>query len=114
MHDKTIYNKERVNLGEALGALILADKAYVGAFKEGEGLLRPLKRGDRAAKLPAAQAFNTELSRRRVRIEHVFARLKTFRVLQGLFAYRGEQLSTVLRAITLAHNLNRLGAVETK
>ena len=89
-------------------------QAYVGAFNEGEGLLRPIKRGERAAKLPAAQAFNAELSRRRVRIEHVFARLKTFRVLQGLFPYRGEQLGTVLRAIALVHNLNRLEAVETR
>ena len=114
VHDKTIYNKERVNLGEALGTLILADKAYAGAHDEGAGLLRPIKRGERAAKLPAAQAFNAELSRRRVRIEHVFARLKTFRVLQGLFPYRGEQLGTVLRAIALVHNLNRLEAVETR
>ena len=113
VHDKTAYNKERVSLGEALGTLMLADKAYVGAFNEGEGLLRPIKRGERAAKLPAAQAFNAELSRRRVRIEHVFARLKTFRVLQGLSPYRGEQLGTVLRAIALVHNLNRLEAVET-
>ena len=70
-------------------------QAYVGALNEGEGLLRPIKRGERAATPPAAQAFNAELSRRRVRIEHVFARLKTFRVLQGLFPYRGEQLGTV-------------------
>ena len=60
------------------------------------GLLRPIKRGERAAALPAAQAFNAELSRRRVRIEHVFARLRAFRVLHGLFPYRGEQLGTVL------------------
>ena len=89
-------------------------QAYVGAFNEGEGLLRPIKRGERAAVLPAAQAFNAELSRRRVRIEHVFARLKAFRVLQGIFPYRGEQLGAVLRTIALVHNLNRLEAVKTR
>ena len=99
VHGKTRQDSPQQGAGQpwrSPGALILADKAYVGAFNEGEALLRPIKRGERAAKLPAAQAFNAELSRRRVRIEHVFARLKTFRVLQGLFPYRGEQLGTVL------------------
>lgn len=84
VHDKTIYNREQVSLGEALGTLILADKAYVGAFNEGEGLLRPIKRGERAAKLPAAQAFNAELSRRRVRIEHAIVCSRAPQDLPGL------------------------------
>lgn len=111
-HDKTIYTRERQRLGTALATLTLADKAYAGTPDEGEALLRPIKRGEKAWKLPGALQFNSELSKRRVRIEHVFARLKTFRVLQGLFPYNWRKLSVIMRALALVHNLNRQVAVQ--
>lgn len=44
--------------------------------------------------------------------EHVFARLKTFKVLQGLLPYRWQRLGDILRALAVAHNLNRQLAVQ--
>ncbi len=109
VHDKTLWNRERGNLRHLLGQLTLADKAYAGAAGEGEHLVRPLKRGERAYREnpEAAKAFNREHARTRVRIEHVFARLKTWRVLSGLFPYRWTRLGEVVRALAVVHNLDR-------
>ena len=77
-HDKTLWNK--VKRPKHRENLVLGDKAYAGGLGEGEYLLRPIKRGETAYKQdkPTAKEFNRRLSRIRVRIEHVFARLKTW------------------------------------
>lgn len=111
-HDKTIWNKQLDRLRPLMGQLVLADKAYAGARGEAQYLLRPLKRGENAYKgdKDQAKAFNRGLSKVRVRIEHVFARLKTWRVLAGIFPYRWERLGEVIRALAVVHNMNRIAA----
>jgi hypothetical protein len=86
-----------------------ADKAYAEAAGEGTSLLRPVKRGERAytENPEQAKAFNRGLSKIRVRVEHVFARLKTWRVLSGLFPYRWPRLGEVVRALAVVHNLDQ-------
>lgn len=110
VHDKTIWNKQVARVRPLLDRLVLADKAYAGATGESQHLLRPVKRGENAWKAnpDKAKQFNRELSKRRVRIEHVFARLKTWKVLGGLFPYRWEKLGPVVRALAVVHNRNRL------
>jgi hypothetical protein len=109
VHDKTLWNKERHGLKHLVGHLVLADKAYVGASGEGEQLVRPVKRGERAylENPEKAKAFNRALSKTRVRVEHVFARLKTWRVLSGLFPYRWPRLGEVVRALAVVLNADR-------
>lgn len=111
VHDKTVYEREKVSLAQTFNTLMLADKAYAGVFDEGAALLRPIKKGERLwhEQPEMAQAFNRALSLKRVRVEHLFARLKTFKVLQGLFPYSPALLGPVMRLLALAHNLNREG-----
>ena len=111
VHDKTVYEREKVSLAQAFHSLMLADKAYAGVHDEGAALLRPIKKGERLwhEQPEMAQAFNRALSLKRVRVEHLFARLKTFKVLQGLFPYSPALLGPVMRLLALAHNLNREG-----
>ena len=61
------------------------DKRIVGARSEGEILLRPHRRSDAAYKADkdGAKAFNQALSKIRVKVEHVFAQMKHFRVLSN-------------------------------
>jgi hypothetical protein len=89
--------------------LVLADKAYAGGNGEGQHLLRPIKHNETAykAKPDESREFNRKLSKLRVRIEHVFARLKTWRILSGLFQYKWQRLSEFVRVIAVIHNLNR-------
>jgi hypothetical protein len=42
-----------------------------------------------------------------VKVEHAFARRKSFKVLQGLFPYRWQRLGDVVRALAVVCNLNR-------
>lgn len=109
VHDKTIWNQELAGLKHLFDQLVLADKAYAGAAGENVHLLRPIKRGEKAYKEDPdkAKAFNRSLSKVRVGVEHVFARLKTWRVFAGLFPFKWNRLGEFARAIAVVHNMNR-------
>ena len=109
VHDKTIWNKEAGRLKPLFDQLVLADKAYAGAKGEHENLFRPIKRNETAYKedKEKAREFNRGLSKVRVKVEHVFARLKAWRALAGIFPYRWQRLGEVVRALAVVHNMNR-------
>ncbi len=90
-------------------AVVLADKAYAGGTREGEVLLRPIRRNEREWKVnpAAAKTRNAALSKRRVRIEHVFAQLKAWRIIHHYYPMRPQTYATTFRAIAYIHNLNR-------
>nr|WP_268914547.1 transposase family protein [Cupriavidus yeoncheonensis] len=50
---------------------------------------------------------NRQISRVRVRIEHVFARLKCWRVIAGIFPTIWSKLGVVVKALAVLHNLAR-------
>jgi len=107
-HDKTIWNREHPRLKHLFDQLVLADKAYAGAKGEGQYLLRPVKHNESAYKSAPdeSRTFNKGLSKLRVRIEHVFARLKTWKTFSGLFFYKWQRLSEFVRAIAVVQNMN--------
>lgn len=79
-HNYRIFVREWHRLAQKLDRALplLADKAYVGLHSLTEGQIQvPLKRGTHRLAPPTVE----NLSSKRVRVEHVFARLKTFRVL---------------------------------
>ncbi|MGT2494765.1 transposase family protein [Cupriavidus basilensis] len=51
-----------------------------------------------------AKAHNAALSKIRVRIEHGFARLKTWKVLSGFFPDHWTRLGDVVQALAVVHN----------
>jgi hypothetical protein len=108
VHDKKIWNMEADRLLPAMRGGVLGDKAYTGGIGEGSRLLRPVKRGELAWRLDKdlAKKYNAALSKIRVRVEHCFARLKTWKVLSGLFPYHWTRLGDVVRAIAVVHNMN--------
>ena len=107
IHDKTIWNGEIGKIASILDRPTLADKAYAGAKGENLVLFRPFKRNEKAYKANSKEckAFNLNLSRTRVTIEHVFAQLKTYRIIQDIFPLRPDKYATVVRAIALIHNV---------
>lgn len=79
-HDYRIFVREWHRLAQKLDRAVplLADKAYIGLHGLTQGQIQvPLKRGTRRQAAPTVDA----LSSKRVRVEHVFARLKVFRAL---------------------------------
>lgn len=67
--------------------LILEDNDYTGAKGEGESLIRPLKRCEKAYEE-----------------EPDCAKLKSWRALQGLFAWNAKRYSEIVKAISVLHN----------
>lgn len=108
VHDKRIWDAEasRFALGDVV---VLGDKAYAGGHGEGVTLFRPTKRNESAyhSDKHAAKERNRQISRVRVRIEHVFARLKCWRVIAGIFPYHWSNLGIVVKALAVLHNLAR-------
>lgn len=107
VHDKTIWNGEFGSVPH--GAAVLADKAYSGGLGEGTVLFRPVRRNEVAWKSDPkeAKAANALLSKRRVRIEHVFAQLKTWRIIHHYYPMRPSTYATTFKAIAFIHNLNK-------
>ena len=54
----------------------------------------------------AAKGYNRGLSKIRVRVEHVFAKMKTWKVLSGMFPFKWQRLGVVMRGIAVLHNWN--------
>ena len=106
VHDKRIWNEAYGATHATLKQVVLADKAYVGAKGEGQLLLRPHRHSDAAYKADkdSAKTFNRALSKIRVKVEHVFAQMKHFRVLSNLFPFRPDRYGEVFRAVAVIHN----------
>ncbi len=106
VHDKVIWNRESGRVRASLDRPTLGDKAYAGGEGEGTILFRPIKRNETAYKadVDGCKTANRQLSKVRVKVEHVFARLKTFRVLQGLFVFRPERYAMVFHAVAVIYN----------
>jgi hypothetical protein len=109
VHDKSIWNQEFQTLKHLFEKLVLGDKAYAGGKGEDEILFRPIKRNELEYKQnkESSKAFNKELSRWRVTVEHVFAALKCFRILSGIFSLQPKRYGTTFKAIAVIYNENQ-------
>ena len=107
VHDKTIWNKEYERLTKILNKPVLADKAYAGAKGENAILSRPIKRNEVAYKTDkeACKASNRELSKKRVKVEHVFAQLKAYRILRDIFSHSPDVFGIFFKAVALIYNM---------
>lgn len=108
VHDKTIWNYSYDASEPVLDRVVLGDKAYAGGKAEGSTLFRPLKRNETEYKenKEESKRFNRELSKARVVVEHTFAQMKVFRVLNNTFPFPPNQYGQCFRAIAIIHNAN--------
>lgn len=82
-----------------------ADSAYQGYQEECPDLEYPYKK-PRGGKLTAEEKeYNSALSRFRVRIEHVFGRMKTFRMLADTWRYPRKSWHKTARIIAGITNI---------
>ena len=108
VHDKTIWNKEFDSLKHLLDRIVLADKGYAGGTGENKILFRPIKRNEVEYKTnkEATKAFNRGLSKERVKVENIFAQLKSFKILRNLFPLQAHRYGTCFKAIAFIYNMN--------
>jgi hypothetical protein len=108
VHDKVIWNREFAITKRLFDRPTLGDKAYAGGKGENTILFRPVKRNETAYKdeKESSKAFNRELSKWRVTVEHVFAQLKNYRILRGIFPLHPTRYGMIFCTIALLHNMN--------
>ena len=83
-------------------SLIIADKGYTGMSKYHDNCLIPIKKNEKS------RNFNSSLYNIRIKVEHVFSRLKVFKTLSSVFrSYKHcvESLYSFFIVICAIHNL---------
>ncbi len=83
---------------------ILADKAYVGLTHC--NVTTPVKRNEKPYK--KAKEDNKALSSKRIKVEHVFASLKSWRILKKLHFYSRKMIDMIFQGLVNIYNLNQL------
>ena len=87
-----------------MGAFILVDKGYQGIDTVYSNSLLPLKANKRGNLHSELKKYNREINKRRIGIEHVFGRLKTFKILAGRYRNRGKRLGLRFNLIAGIYN----------
>lgn len=91
VHDFKIFKKSIKYLN--FKPFFMVDKGYLGIEKLGFGCLMPFKakKGEKLA--PELKDLNKEISRRRIGIEHVFGRMKFFKILSCVYRNRRKRMN---------------------
>lgn len=87
------------------GAFILADKGYQGIYRLYPNTLLPLKAKRRCKLDPELKIYNQEINKRRIGIEHVFSRLKNFKILARRYKNSSKRLGLRFNLIAGIYNM---------
>jgi transposase len=104
VHDFTLCKTSLLILAACLTVLILADSGYQGINNYYVWSLIPIKKSKNRALSEADKAFNRELSRQRIVIENINARIKVFKIMTH--PYRNRRQSHLLRTKLVCAILN--------
>jgi len=86
-------------------AFILADKGYQGIYAVYANSLLPLKAKPHCKLDPELTIYHQEINKRRIGIEHVSGRLKTFKILADRYRNRGKRLGLRFNLIAGVYNM---------
>ena len=103
VHDFTLC-KETLLTVMMLAVMILADSGYQGIQAYHEWSLIPIKKSKKKELSAAEKAFNRELSRRRIVIENINARIKVLKIMS--YPYRNRRRRHLLRTKLVCAMLN--------
>jgi len=93
VHDIELFKQSGVHIADDI--LLVGDKGYQGLPMLHANSLTPFKKPKGSELTPLQKAFNSNLSKYRIRIEHTNRRIKRFKILQ--MRYRNKQRKHLLR-----------------
>ncbi len=96
--------KESLLFLAVLTVMILADSGYQGILEYHEFSLIPIKKSKNRDLTEEEKAFNKELSRRRIVIENINAKIKVFKIMS--YPYRNRRRRHILRTKLVCAILN--------
>ena len=109
VHDKKIFDKEKTIKKIPKQSTCLDDLGYLGVPKENpeHKIILPCKKKKGQKKLSVAEReFNKQHARKRIKVEHVFSRIKKFRICSETYRGKDENYNQILRNIAALVNLN--------
>ena len=109
-HDKKIFLMEYENLMKKLdkNLNILGDKAYAGLHEYQVNIPTKINEKEYKRNKLLAKTNNKTLSSKRIKIEHVFAYMKTFRILQRLNHYSIAKINIFFQSIANIYNFYKI------
>jgi transposase len=103
--DFALFKKSRTPLPAT--TLCLADSGYQGLDKQHQNSRTPKKKTKLHPLSAAQKAANRELSRQRIRCEHIIGRLKVFKILSERYRNRRKRFGLRFNLIAAICNLER-------
>ena len=103
MHDSKLYSSSKKC---PMQKPLIADSGYQGLQKLRKRVLIPIKKKRLRPLSEKEKAYNNRLSRLRVRIEHLFSRLKSFQILKQTYRNKGKRYNLKFNIIAGIVNLN--------
>lgn len=98
-HDKNLYDQTRTMLPQ--NADIIGDLGYLGAI----GIKLPNKKPKGKELTKEEKQYNTKLSKRRIKVEHSFGKMKIYQILSQRFRNPLGKHSLIFKNIAGLHNL---------
>jgi len=109
VHDKKIFDKEKTIKKIPKQSTCLDDLGYLGVPKENpeHKIFLPYKKKKGQKKLSEVEReFNKQHARKRIKVEHVFGRIKKFRICSETYRGREVNYNQIFRNISALVNLN--------
>ena len=102
-NDFAIFKRSGLELSE--NSEMLADKGYQGIAKHIEKSFIPVKKPRNGELTQTQRRYNRELAKIRIKIEHVFAKLKKFGILSQRYRNRRKRFGLRFNLIASLYNL---------
>lgn len=101
--DFGLFKRSELEVAESVE--ILADKGYQGIARFHPRSFIPFKKPRGGTLSQTQKAYNRELAKARIKIEHVFAKLKVFRILSERYRNRRQRFGLRFNLIASLYNL---------
>jgi transposase len=102
-HDFQLFKEDRSELAEHIR--ILADAGYQGLAELHNNCQTPLKKSKYHPLTKREKQRNCVLARKRILIEHIFCKLKVFRILSERYRNRRKRFALRFNLISAIYNL---------
>ena len=102
-HDFQLFKDDQSNIAQHIR--VLADAAYQGLAALHENCQTPFKKSKHHPLTKRQKQRNKTLARKRISIEHVFRKLKVFRILSERYRNRRKRFALRFNLIAAIYNL---------
>ena len=102
-HDFQLFKDDQTEIAEHIR--ILADAGYQGLAELHENCQTPFKKSKYHALTKRQKQRNKTLARKRISIEHIFCKLKVFRILSERYRNRRKRFALRFNLIAAIYNL---------